>query len=388
MLLVALLPSAALADTAFTGPVNASEATYYGADETGSYDGIAAISNADDFTARAIPLNDPNPAPANLGTVPGSWSGNTFTVATAPVVDVPNMAYYRNTGPRRAVSIAVSAPAGWTAQICRDAGGGATHVTTTATSADCTGVSTSCESYPSWSRVGGVTTANLCVDHNKTVVTVYWVRYTGPTTLTAFARYDASITESLNASNTTHDELYAGFLPLTKQVAVASSGCPAGAHPTYPALGVCPGGVLRYTIDYRNIVAGGGMGTQGANTGAFPITAAGSLVLTDDGTLSTASQTGIPNWATFSAGFYAPLQAGLGTMGNTGCGLPSNACGDSTAGTTFSYAMGIPRGTYSAAYSAAATAFQATVGGAGGQLYPVGMARTSQGTLTFAVTVK
>jgi hypothetical protein len=63
-------------------------------------------------------------------------------------------------------------------------------------------------------------------------------------------------------------------------------------------------------------------------------------------------------------------------------------CGDSTAGTTFSYATAIPRGTYSAAYSAAATAFQATVGGAGGQLYPVGMARTSQGTLTFAVTVK
>ncbi len=248
-------------------------------------------------------------------------------------------------------------------------------------------VDTGC-SYPGWSQAGSGSSATLCVRKYTTVVTVYWVRYTGPISLTAFARYDAAITVSANATNSTHNELYAGFVPLTKQVAVVASGCPSGALPTYPALGVCPGGIIRYTIDYRNVIAGGGLGTEGGNASAFPIAAAGTFVITDDGTLSLSSQSTQANWASFDGGFYAALAPGLGVSGNTSCGSGSSACGDSTAGTTFLYATGVPRSAFSAAYSSAVSAFEATIGGASGSLYPNGFAHTWQGTLSFAVTVK
>jgi hypothetical protein len=392
----ALIPLAAAADVAYNGPVDPSDDTYYGADETGSYDGTQRVSNADDFTAVSIPLSNPNPAPANVGTTPGSPVGNTFSVDSAPVVDVPNMMYYSNTDSNTPVRIAVSAPTGWSAQVCQDAGGGeggeggdgGGGITTTPTSANCTPVDNENCSYPGWKTVGGTATATFCAQGRAAVNTVYWVRYTGPTTLVAFHRYDAVITVSGRVSNATHNELYAGIVALTKSYAVASSNCPAGVQPTYPLLGVCPGGVVRFTTDYRNIVAGGGMGTEGADARAFPVTAPGSFVLTDDGTISIASQTNAANWGTFGAGLYAQLQPGLGTSGNANCGDAGGACGDSTAGTTFVYAAGVPHGTYAASYAAGVTAFQATIGGASGQLYPAGLARTWQGTITCAVIVR
>ncbi|HEV7179046.1 MAG TPA: hypothetical protein VGN11_04200, partial [Candidatus Baltobacteraceae bacterium] len=219
----------------------------------------------------------------------------------------------------------------------------------------------------------------------KTRALLYWVRYTPPAALTAFTRYDGSVAAYDDASpaayNATHDELYAGDVALTKSFTVVSNGCPAGATPVYSALGVCPGGVLRYTIDYRNIVAGGGAGTEGNITSIFAnaISAGGSLVLTDDGTLSGVSQTTTPNWSTFTNGLSKALQSGIT---NTSCGSGANACGDTTSGTTYTYdalhASGI-----------GATKFTATIGGAAFTLYPVGVGgQIGQGTITFAVTVK
>ncbi len=134
--IVSAVPLCALADTAYTGPVDTSEETYFGANETGSYDGVVAVSSANAFTARAIPLTNPNPAPANMGTVPGTWIGNTFSVSAAPVVDVPNMVYYSKNTNGNSVNLTVTPPPGWSAQICREAVGGSSRITTPPTSAD------------------------------------------------------------------------------------------------------------------------------------------------------------------------------------------------------------------------------------------------------------
>lgn len=380
------------ATSIYNGPVDAGEATYFGANETGSYDGVVNATNSNDFTAREIVLTGANPAPQNNSNQPGSPLGNTVSV-TGASVNVPSMLYYSGTTSAKTITLTATSPAGWTAKVCADANG----ITTTPTvpSASCSlnvtcpiGTTTSV-----WMSETGSSTAKLCAAKNVATASVYWVEYSiGSTTLTSFSRLDATISSSDGTiSNVTHDELYDGFIPLTKNVAVVSNGCPSGVSPTYGALGVCSGGVLRYTIDYRNIMAGGGLGTEGAAYSAFTLSQAGSLVITDDGTLSSVSQGATPNWATFanpSTGFYAQLQAGLGTSGNINCGSGTNACGDSTAGTTFQYATGIPRGAFSSTFSTAATAWQAVIGGATFQLYPPSTGHPSQGTITFAIVVK
>lgn len=174
-------------------------------------------------------------------------------------------------------------------------------------------------------------------------------------------------------------ELYAGYVPLTKKVTVILSGCPSGVTPVYPALGVCPGGILQYSVDYRNIVAGAGAAGSTEIAAAMLPTGAGTFGITDDGTLSGVSQTLTPNWSTFTLGLRSALAAGVA---NTLCGNGVNPCGDTTAGTTFVYDGGHPTGLN-------ATKFTATVGGAAFQLYPQGFpATTGQGSITFAVTVK
>jgi hypothetical protein len=189
-------------------------------------------------------------------------------------------------------------------------------------------------------------------------ITRFWVRYTTPATgLTAFTRYDAIVTATETASNTsnaTHDELYSGFLVLTKSVSVVSTGCPAGVTPAY-ANGTCPGGVLLYTIDYRNIIAGA---ASEPATMTWP--QASSLTITEPGT-GTGS-----TWPAYTNGLKEALVAGAN--GTT-------TFGDSTAASILSNA------------SAGSASFTDQVGGATFKLVPQGTG-SWQGTLTFRVVVK
>ncbi len=263
--------------TLYTGPYDSGEATYLGADYTGSYDGTVPASNNNDFTARAIAFASPGPSMINTASNGSALSplGNTFSVVSAPTNNVENVLYYVDTSKKTYHQIAVTAtapilPAQWKVQVCPDNGsdapncGFSTGTGTCSATADrnkwmtnpAAAANTSVETYCYYS--GGTSPGTA-----QTVK--YWTVYTGPTgTYTAFARYDgliyASDDQATPATNKTHNELYAGFIPIGKSSSVVASGCPSGVN---PASGICPGGIIKYTLNYANIVAGGGTGTQG-----------------------------------------------------------------------------------------------------------------------------
>jgi hypothetical protein len=375
----------------FTGPYDSTDGTYRGAAETGSFDGSVTVTNNNDYTAVSVPTAT---TITNSGTVPGSPIGNTVTPAASPRPQVLNELYYANGAGRRRLTITDTAPSGWTVQLC----GGTTAAPNCATATvNCSGAN------DGWITGGGIdavtaatATATYCVKGNNTDQIPYWALYTPPATLTAYQRYDASISAVDNLGtpnvNYTHNELYPGWVPITKTVTVASNGCPAGVLPTYSALGVCPGGYLLYTIDYRSIVAGPGTGATDP-AAAMLTTGAGTLYVTDDGSLSSTSQNTIPNWGTFSKGLAYSLNAGL-SSNNTLCGtLHTTDCGDSTAGTTFTYYTStVPAGcTGGVAFVANTdTGWCARIGGATYKLYPMGFSGGGggQGTITFLVQVK
>jgi len=361
----------------YTGPVDSSEPTYVGSDETGSYDGSVTATNNNDFTAKSF-------APTgatfqNSSSIPGSPSGNTLT-GTASNISVPNEIYYDNSANHHSATVSLdatapAAPAGWTVKVCPNNAG----------VPDCTN---STGTFASIGGAGSTTTSTITVAKGSVLTTQFWAVYTAPSGTVAFQRYDAVITatDGTNA-NSTHSELYAGFMPLTKNMSVVSTGCPTGA--SVPASGACPGGVVKDTIDYRNIMVGAGLGTESSLASAFLKTSPGSLVLADDGTLSTSPSGTINNWATFSKGLKEQLSAGVS---NTACGSVANTCGDTTSGTIFTYFTGIPASaTGSTTYPAgtSTTKFSAQIGGSAFGLYPANFAgQTSQGTITFAVVVK
>ncbi len=391
----------------YTGPDSSADTTYGGANLTGSFDGSVPVTNNNDFTAAGIPTGA-TPL-VNTSTTPGSPAGNTLSLGSAVTIQVPHALYYDNTtsNANHIITLtaqAPTAPSGWTVEICADSyTGGTGPPLPSPTTPNCATNNVGVTCKPSnfggppnnWivagtaGTIGNTYTATYCAEKNSgKFYDWYWTIYTAPANgLVAFQRYDASIAATDNVAspnnsyNATHDELYPGFVPLTKSFKVISNGCPAGATPTYPALGVCPGGVLQYTLDYRNVVAGGGLGTEASLPSAFLETGAGSFVVTDDGTQSTTSQTTVPNWATFSNGLKEALSNNLGAA-NVNCGTTAATCGDSTAGTTFTYDAGHPSGI-------AATKFTATIGGATFSLYPINYAgQKSQGTVTFAIVVK
>jgi len=421
MLVLAALLGAApaiAANTIFNGPYDSGEATFFGANETGSYDGVQTVNASNDFTARAIPVGTTQLI--NSSATPGSPSGNTLSLASAPTIDVPNELYYSNMSTLSADTItltatAPAAPSGWKVEICAD-NGSETGPNCSTNGTVATGLC-SVSLTSDWvmntignnnsSGAGATFSAQYCVKlatilSPVTVTVTYWTVYTAPQSgLVAYTRYDASINavdnESTPLSNSTHNEMYPGWVPITKTFSILNSGCPSGVSPTYPALGVCPGGIILYTIDYRNIIAGPGTGSNEPAAALQP-TAAGSLIITDDGTLATTSQNTTANWATFSNGVLYQLQNNLGTITNALCG-PSHTsdCGDSTNGTTFLYYTGIPAGsTGSSTFTSGSdTKFAATIGGSSFQLWPMGFTALSQGsgdigqgTITLAVQVK
>lgn len=336
----------------YIGPYNSGDANL-GAQYTGSYDGIQTASNEYDFTAVNIPFTG-SVSLANTSTTP-SWTPSGAAVTASSVTfDVPNSLYFNNTsGGTKTVSLSVTAPSGWTAQVCADNAGTALCGGTTAGA---------CASSTWQGSAAGQTATASCTQGKRTIgKTRFFVRYTTPASgLYALTRYDAIVTAKESATNTTnatHNELYSGFVALTKTVSVVSNGCPSGAAPTYPANGTCPGGVLLYTIDYRNIIAG-----AASESGlTWPQTSAGSFSITENGSA------GGNTWGTFSNGLKEALVAGAN--GTT-------TFGDSTTGSIFTTA------------TVGSTSFSDQVGGASFQLVPKGSSGTSQGTLTFRVVIK
>ncbi|HEY0396296.1 MAG TPA: hypothetical protein VGD01_17565 [Candidatus Elarobacter sp.] len=317
----------------FNGPVG-SNAT------TGSYDGIVAANNNNDFTAKGF-----FPAGAsivNSGTTPGAWIGN--TIAQGPTtVNVENEFAYNNvSGGAKTLTLtatAPTAPAGWTVQICRNAAG-----------------VPNCTNNARWTIGAAGATASSTYSAATGASTVdYWTVYTAPGGVTAFARYDAPvyITDGGANENWTHDELYAGYVVLTKQMSVQSTGC-GGA---VPAGTVCPGGVVLWTIDYRDVIAGGA--SESGVASAFPTMTGGSFVVTEDGTAT---------WGTSSNGLKEALVAGA-TCSGTSYG-DTNAASVFTSGT------------------AGSKSFTDQIGGAAGKLVPNGVAGSYQGTICFRVTVR
>ncbi|HET6894242.1 MAG TPA: hypothetical protein VFH72_02570 [Candidatus Baltobacteraceae bacterium] len=375
--------------TMYTGPYDSGDATYNGAAYTGSYDGVQSATNNNDFTAREIPLPTPSPVPQNTGTSALSPIGNTFSVSSSPSVNVENALYYVNTAKaNHTVTLTATAPvlpSQWSVQLCPD-NGGTPNCGYGTQSTTCK--STNANQWMNISAAGSTATAQFCYRNgtngaSNPQILAYWAVYTGPTgTYTAFSRYDATIdaqddqiSPATPAENVTHNELYAGFVPIAKSSTVVTTGCPSGVS---PPSGVCPSGVIRYSVQYANIVSGGGKGTEGQIAAAFPQTQAGSLVVSDDG-LGGLNGT---NWGTYTGGLVNALSAG--TAG-TNCGVYSSgwgACGDTTAGTTCTYDASHPSGV-------GATSFTCTIGGGSFQLYPSGFTgQTSSGTVTFAVQAK
>ncbi len=332
---------------------------------TGTYDGVVANNTSDDFTA--FPFGLSGDSIVNTSITAGS-PVTSATLGSAQIVCVPNT--MQNSGNiNDTFNIVANVPASY-----------ALPSTTGGTSVTGWKVGVYSDSACS-SNLGGstdgsssATASNVAVSSGSSLN--YYVKYIIPAGAAYFYRYDGLVTatsvSSGTTSNTTHDELYSGFVALTKSQSVTTNGCPSGISPSYAANTICPTGVLQYTIDYRNLV----MGTSSTNVSfSAVVTQAGSFAITDDGTLSTStSTTTTANWASFATMVGAPT--------------------DSTASASYLYYTGIPAGgTSSSTWSAAATKFVETVGGASFQLVPKNYngpsgTQGNQGTVSFSITVK
>ncbi|MBV8645704.1 MAG: hypothetical protein JO225_17515, partial [Candidatus Eremiobacteraeota bacterium] len=187
----------------FNGPVGANATT-------GSYNGIVPNTNNNDFTA--VGFIPAGATLGNTGTTPGNWIGTTITQGPT-TVNVRNEVNENNTSnATRTVTITATAPtspAGWTAQVCRDNAG-----------------AISCTTGGGFTvgTAGATSTGTFTVPRHTNQTTQYWVQYSAPAGLTAFARYDAPIFATDNAgtpnTNWTHNELYPGYIVLTKQMTI------------------------------------------------------------------------------------------------------------------------------------------------------------------------
>lgn len=332
--------SAHLAAGVFNGPSSATPATMStlvtSSQATGSYDGVVAVNANDDFTQ--VSFTPAGFTSINSSTTIGSPTGNTYGSAVTGI-NVPN-ALYNSGNKDDSYTVVVTAPAGgWTVQLFPDNG---------------SGTAPSASPYAGCTSPAATCTATVAASSGQAIQ--YWAVYNSPSGVATFSRFDGSIVAtSVNdntQNNSTHDELYSGFIALTKSVTVTSSGCPAGTTPTYGAGALCPGGTLAYSIDYRDIAVTGGSGnTEPAN--AFVSTKAGQLVVGDDGAA-------IGNtWAANTNGLAAPA---TDTPGGSGTWNATDVWTTNTVGSSH---------------------FTVTVGGAAFQL-----GAGQFGTIAFSVVVK
>ena len=332
---------------------------------TGSYDGVVASNGSNDFTA--YPFGLAGDSVVNTSTTAGT-PATTATLGASKTVCVPNT-LQNNGNHDDAFNIVANVPTDYA--IPATSGGTVVTGWTVGVYSDAV-----CSSALGGSTDGAssATASNVAVTSGSSLN--YYVKYVVPSGAPYFHRFDSLIaaTSVGNSakSDTTHDELYSGFVALTKSQSVTTAGCPAGVSPSYAANTVCPTGVLAYTVDYRNLV----MGTSSTNVSfSAAVTQAGSLQITDDGTLSTsASSTTTPNWASFATMTAAPS--------------------DSVTGSSYTYYTGIPAtGGGSSTWASSATKFVDVVGGASFQLVPVHYlapsgTQANQGTVQFSISVK
>lgn len=340
--------TAHLSASVYNGPSSATPTTMStlvtNSQATGSYDGSVAVSNNDDFTqATFTPAGFTS---INSGTVPGTPSGNAYS--SGGTINVPN-ALYNAGNADDSFTLLVTAPTGgWKVQLFPDNG---------------LGTGPSATAYPGCTTAGASCTATVPTISSGSAIQ-YWAVYTAPSGVTAFTRSDASIVATSandgTQTNNTHDEVYSGFIVLTKSANVTSTGCPTGTNPSLPTsdatgAAVCPGGVIQYTVDYRNIAVTGGTGNTEPAT-AFLTTKAGTLIVSEDGAA-------IGNtWAANTGGLNANA---VDTPGNSGVWASNDV---------WSPALGSQAG---------ASAFTCTVGGAA---FSLGAGQF--GTIKFSVTVK
>ena len=291
---------------------------------SGSYDGVAASNDADDFTAVAIQRGGTEAVTNPDG------SGKPMSV-TLSASNAPCIAHTAEivSGGGHQLSVDATAPTGWQVGLYSDA----------ACSVPLTGMTV------------GETTTGALGNINPNVPVQVYSQYTtsSAVTITPFARYDGVLYlyqsgHLNNGTNTTHDELFYGYVSMVKAETIQSSTCPGGS-------GACSGSIIKYTVTYTNTMPSGYAAGAEASLAPRPFPYALSLSVVEDG-----------------------IAQGWGTTGSM-----SAAPTDTTAGTTFSYTKnGVPTGS-----PVGATAFTATIGGSGyGGLTP-----GSTGTVTFTVTV-
>ncbi|HEY8320587.1 MAG TPA: hypothetical protein VIG46_02180, partial [Candidatus Baltobacteraceae bacterium] len=174
----------------------------------------------------------------------------------------------------------------------------------------------------------------------------------------------------------------AGFVPITKTATIVTNGCPAGVTP--PASGVCPGGTIRYALDFRNIMVGAGLGTEGQLLSAFDYVKAGSLIISDAGNATFTNGAATNNTATYTNGLASVMSGTAATY--AACSATANSCGVHT-----DHDAGVGTTTFTGNV-AGSTSWTATIGGASFQLVPsgytLGANQATQGTITFAEVVK
>ncbi|MDQ6943243.1 MAG: hypothetical protein M3169_12120, partial [Candidatus Eremiobacteraeota bacterium] len=264
--------------TVYIGPVGVPLAT-------GSYDGNVATTNNNDFVEKSF-------APAgfnaiNSSTVVGTPNGNTYTSAVAGIAvrhQVHNSA--GSAGNFIFYAQAPASPGVWTVAIYNDnAGALGTQIAGTVNG----------DAY--------TTSATMAIAAGGNAF--MWTVYSAPTGLQAFNRYDAlvAVIDAANVANNNevHDELYTGFIVQTKSYVITSTGCSGGV----PAGTWCPGGILKYTIDVRNIAV-----AANGTTPASATLSASSLLLTDDGS-------NVNSWAKDGGYLNTPGYSSTGTAPTT-----------------------------------------------------------------------
>jgi hypothetical protein len=234
--------------TVYIGPVGVPQAT-------GSYDGNVATTNNNDFVEKSFTPAGFNAI--NSSTTAGSPNGNTYTSAVSGIAVRHQI--QNTSGSAGNFIFYAQAPSGWTVAVYNDSGGVlGTQITGTAGS----------NTYQTSSTMAIAAGASAFV----------WTVYAAPTGLQAFNRFDAILavidTGNVSNNNEVHDELYTGYVVQTKSYSITSTGCSGGV----PAGTWCPGGILKYTIDVRNIA----VAANGSTPASATLTATG-LTLTDDG---------------------------------------------------------------------------------------------------------
>jgi hypothetical protein len=326
----------------------------------GDYANTGTATNTGDFTDYAF--QDGTSPPTTTSTNPSSITGN--TTAAAVSFCVANTVQNAGNLTDNSITLAVTAPAspsGWTVQLESN---------------------NTCTSPLNGATSGATSTTATPLSLTSGSSLNFYVKYTAPIGTSAFTAYDSAITAtgSLNGvtpnTNTTHNELYDGFIALTKVATVTSNGCPTGV--TVQA--VCPGGVIQYQVYVQNVAKGNtGTGATEPATALLNSTA-GTLVIADDGTASGSWFAGIPSTSTFvTSGLNAVPALTVGGVSNT-----ASVC---------TYLYGSPAGSSSTTFTAPVytvgslangpSKFSCVLGGATFALSP-----GVQSILTFSVTVR